>query len=387
MSFPLTKLGDMCDLVNGYAFKSSDYLDASNTLSCRMSNIRPSGRFDIEYNARYLPDHFAEKYKQFTLKDGDVVIAMTDLADSPKILGVPTVIKTNGKNILLNQRVGKLVIKDSNRVYFPYLQLALNSPRVRSVYKRFAGGGLQINLGKADLLSVEIPLPPLAEQQKIVAILDAADSLRQKDRQLIDHYTTLSQSLFLEMFGDPVTNPMGWKKELFLDVFNTKTGKLDSNAASVAGIYPFFTCAKDELRIDSYSYDDEVLLLAGNNAAGVFDVKYYKGKFDAYQRTYILIIQGDKLTYPFMQISLEKKLIDLQRLSIGSSTQYLTMKILGRLEFIVPPITLQNQFAERIKLIEAQKQQAQVSLEKSEALFNSLLQRAFSGELTGHLAA
>jgi len=233
----------------------------------------------------------------------------------------------------------------------------------------------------------KIPLPQLAEQQKIAAILDAADSLRQKDQQLVERYTALSQSLFLEMFGDPVTNPMEWNKKLFLDVFETKTGKLDSNAASANGSYPFFTCAKEALSIDTYSYDEEVLLLAGNNAAGIFDVKYYNGKFDAYQRTYILSIKDNQLTYPFMQISLEKKLKDLQRLSIGSSTQYLTMKILGRLEFITPPIALQNQFAERIQLIEAQKQQAQLSLEKSEALFNSLLQRAFTGELTAKMAA
>lgn len=239
----------------------------------------------------------------------------------------------------------------------------------------------------SDISDLKIPLPPLAEQQKIAEILDAADSLRQKDQQLIDHYTTLSQSLFLEMFGDPVTNPMGWDKKHFLDVFNVTTGKLDSNAASDTGNYPFFTCAKEELKINTYSYDHEALLLAGNNAAGIFDVKYYKGKFDAYQRTYILTIKEDGLIYPFMKIALEKKLKDLQRLSIGSSTQYLTMKILGRLDFFIPLISIQNQFAKRIEAIETQKQQAQASLEKSNDLFNSLLQRAFNGELTGSKAA
>ena len=158
MSFPNVQLGNICDLQNGFAFKSSDYVEKSSTLSCRMSNIRPGGIFDIDYNARYLPDNFAKIYSQFLLKDGDVVIAMTDLADSPKIIGVPTIIKVNNKNILLNQRVGKLVIKDTNKVYFPYLQLALNAPKIRSEYKRFAGGGLQINLGKSDLLSIEISL-------------------------------------------------------------------------------------------------------------------------------------------------------------------------------------------------------------------------------------
>lgn len=103
------KLSEICDLQNGYAFKSTDYVEVSNTLSCRMSNIRLGGIFDIEYNSRYLPDSFSEKFKNFLLKDGDLVIAMTDLANDPKLLGVPTLVKTGGKNILLNQRVGKLI--------------------------------------------------------------------------------------------------------------------------------------------------------------------------------------------------------------------------------------------------------------------------------------
>lgn len=210
MTWPMVKLGELCELQNGYAFKSTDYVSSSSTLSCRMSNIRPGGEFDIDYNARYLPDNFADKYSQFLLKDGNVIIAMTDLADSPKILGVPTVVKTEGRNILLNQRVGKLEIKDKKNVYFPYLKLALNHPSVRSVYKKFAGGGLQINLGKADLLSVEIPLPPLEEQKRLAAILDKADSIRRKRQQAIQLADDFLRAVFLDMFGDPVTNPKGW---------------------------------------------------------------------------------------------------------------------------------------------------------------------------------
>ena len=74
------------------------------------------------------------------------------------------------------------------------------------------------NLSLGQIKKLKIPLPPLAEQQNIAAILDAADQLRQKDQQLIDHYTQLSHSLFLQMFGDPVTNPMGFTKSTVGDV-------------------------------------------------------------------------------------------------------------------------------------------------------------------------
>lgn len=194
------KLSEICDLQNGYAFKSSDYVENSNTLSCRMSNIRLGGIFDIEYNPRFLPDSFADQYKGFLLKDGDLVIAMTDLANDPKLLGVPTLVQTDGRNILLNQRVGKLIIKDSSKVDNKYLQHVLNDPKTREYYKKFASGGLQINLGKSDLLNVEIPLPPLEEQRRIASILDQADELRQKRSQAIEKLDQLLQAEFINKF-------------------------------------------------------------------------------------------------------------------------------------------------------------------------------------------
>ncbi len=100
-SWKIIKLGDVCDLQNGYAFKSSDYIDSSKTLNCRMSNIRPNGVFDISHNQKFLPDEYIEKYERYLLSDGDIIIAMTDMATEAKILGVPTIVKTNGYKLLL----------------------------------------------------------------------------------------------------------------------------------------------------------------------------------------------------------------------------------------------------------------------------------------------
>ena len=127
------------------------------------------------------------------------------------------------------------------------------------------------------------------------------------------------------------------------DVFNTTTGKLDSNAAVDSGQYPFFTCSKEVLRIDKYAFEQEALLLAGNNAAGKYDVKYYNGKFNAYQRTYVLGLKED-WSYRLFQYQLEDKLVYLQQQSLGGLTKYLTLKILGELEFVIPPKDKQEEF-------------------------------------------
>ena len=159
-------------------------------------------------------------------------------------------------------------------------------------------------------------------------------------------------------------------------MFNTTTGKLDSNAMVENGEYPFFTCAKEVFRIDKYAFDQEALLLAGNNAAGKYDVKYYKGKFNAYQRTYVLGLKED-WSYQLFRYQLEDKLVYLQQQSLGGLTKYLTLKILGELEFIVPPMDKQNEFSSFVEQTDKSKLAIQESLEKLEMLKKALIQKYF----------
>lgn len=171
-NWPIKKLREVADLQNGYAFKSGDYIKYSNTLNFRMSNIRPDGTVNINYNAKYLPNSYAEKYKEFLLKDGDIVIAMTDMANDPKILGLPTIIKTEGKDLLLNQRVGKFININERAIFIPFLRYYLSTNEIKNYYKSLGGGGLQINISKQNILSVKIPLPGIEEQKRIIKKLE-----------------------------------------------------------------------------------------------------------------------------------------------------------------------------------------------------------------------
>jgi type I restriction enzyme M protein len=181
-------LHEVCDLQNGYAFKSSDYIEKSNTCNFRMSNIRPDGGIDLDHNARYLPDDYAIKYQEFLVKEGDVVIAMTDMANDPKILGVPTIVRKDYRSLLLNQRVGKFGKIDHNRLYLPYLKYILNSQNVKEYYKSVGGGGLQINISKKDILSLSVPLPPLFIQKEIVVELESYQKIIDGARQVVENY-------------------------------------------------------------------------------------------------------------------------------------------------------------------------------------------------------
>lgn len=125
-----------------------------------------------------------------------------------------------------------------------------------------------------------------------------------------------------------------------------KTGKLDSNASVPNGKYPFFTCSQETLRTNTFSFDDECVLLAGNNANGIFPLKYFKGKFDAYQRTYVVRPRDtDVLSTRFLYYALQLKLDEFRSFSTGAATKFLTLKILNTTEIQPPPLPIQHRIA------------------------------------------
>ncbi len=122
---------------------------------------------------------------------------------------------------------------------------------------------------------------------------------------------------------------------------NIRTGKLDANASSSNGKYPFFTCAIEPLKIDTYSYDCECVLVAGN---GDLNVKYYEGKFDAYQRTYIIESKDkDVLCVPYMFYFLDKYVETLRNLSIGGVIKYIKLGNLTDADIPILDISTQKQ--------------------------------------------
>ncbi len=134
------------------------------------------------------------------------------------------------------------------------------------------------------------------------------------------------------------------------DLTNIKTGKLDANAASPDGRYPFFTCSKETLRIASYHYDCECVLVAGN---GDLNVKYYNGKFDAYQRTYIIeSIDKNILLVPYLFYFLDGYVKTLREQSIGGVIKYIKLGNLAEAIIPLPTLDVQNEIVKRLKKIE-----------------------------------
>ena len=124
------------------------------------------------------------------------------------------------------------------------------------------------------------------------------------------------------------------------DITKIRTGKLDANAADENGQYPFFTCSKEPLKINTYSYDCECVLVAGN---GDLNVKYYNGKFDAYQRTYIIEDDSVGLLFmPYLYFFMESYIDELRKQSIGGVIKYIKLKNLTDALIELPSIEVQR---------------------------------------------
>lgn len=133
------------------------------------------------------------------------------------------------------------------------------------------------------------------------------------------------------------------------DYVRIRTGKLDANVSDEDGQYPFFTCAVEPLRISSYSYDCECVLVAGN---GDLNVKYYNGKFDAYQRTYIIeSLNKTVLSVPYLYCFLDKYVETLREQAIGGVIKYIKLGNLTEAQIPIPSIEAQIEVVEKLNIV------------------------------------
>lgn len=269
-------------------------------------------------------------------------------------------------------------------------------------------GSAQPQITGQGLSKIKIPLPPLPQQQKIANILDAASALKEKDKALLAKYDELTQALFLDMFGDPVRNPMGWEKvplKNFINKLNTGVSVNSEDSSFEKGKFLILktscvytgvfdpnqvkTIREDEINRAKLNPKKDSIIISRMNTSelvgkSAYINKDFKNIFlpDRLWQTEktnfehsVLWLSHNIGHYSFMQ--------EISKISSGTSG---SMKNISKLSFlelktINPPLSLQNQFAARVQVIEQQKAIAQKSLEKSEELFNSLLQKAFKGEL------
>jgi type I restriction enzyme S subunit len=282
-----------------------------------------------------------------------------------------------GLNGLIGSTIARLRPTEKIRVFTPYIAKYLQS-KFKELNQATTGATIP-HVSRDQLMGLSPVLPDYSEQRRIAAILDKADALRKKRLGAIQLSDDFQNSIYSTLVRSAQKD--GAPVESLLDICSITTGKLDSNAADDDGEFPFFTCAQETARINTYAFDCEALLLAGNNANGDYSIKHYKGKFNAYQRTYVLALKNDQHSYGFFRYAIQSKLRDLKRMSKGTNTKYLTLGILAEQMLVVPDQASQQNFADVYLKVERQKLQMDRHLKMSGELYSSLATRAFSGQL------
>ncbi|MDD1524848.1 restriction endonuclease subunit S [Riemerella anatipestifer] len=266
-------------------------------------------------------------------------------------------------------------------------------------------GGVQKQITKVGLEKVEIPLPPLVEQQAIAEKLDQAQKIIDLNEAEVARYDKLAQALFIDMFGDPVQNPKGWEMKKLGEITNKigsgatpRGGKESYKEEGIAlirsmNVYDNRFFYKDLAFIDSAQADklknvcveENDILFNITGASICRSTIVPKDVLPARVNQHVSIIRMKKsvATPLFVNHLLISASVKRSLLNIGSGggaiMQAITKQGLEDFEIILPPITLQNEFAKRIEQIEILKNQAQQELEQSKNLFQSLLQESFKG--------
>jgi len=161
---------------------------------------------------------------------------------------------------------------------------------------------------------------------------------------------------------------------------NIRTGKLDANASSPDGEYPFFTCSREALRIDSYAYDCDAIIVAGN---GDLNVKHYIGKFNAYQRTYIIeISKTDQLDSRYLFHFMNKYIEKLRALSIGGVIKYIKLGMLTDAKIPLPPLPEQRRIAAILDKADAIRRKRQQAIRLTEEFLRSVFLDMFGDPVT-----
>jgi type I restriction enzyme, S subunit len=284
---------------------------------------------------------------------------------------------------------------DEKRVLREFLYHFLRKRRLNDVIS----GSAQPQITREGLTKIEIPLPPLTEQRRIAAILDAAETLREKRRQSLAKLDTLTQSIFLEMFGDPVANPKKWAQKTIGEIGRVITGNTPSRAKPEYYGNGIEWIKSDNLNTSQHytTKAEEMLskegkLVARTVPAGSILVTCIAGSPSCIgnaaitdrevafnQQINALVPKQADFRFLFAHIVVGKRLI--QEASTAGMKGMVSKFRFEKIRLMYPPFDLQRPFAAVFDKIEDLKAAQRSSLEKLDELFSSLQHRAFQGEL------
>ena len=328
MSYCKTQIGDLVTLRQGFAInkKTNHHMSEEPTLLhlLRIGDMK-DGNFSI-----FVRDTIPEK---FIAKENDIIYTRT---------GQVGLVFRNQYGVVHNNCF-TVTSNDEDVLSQQYLYYALQEESFYEEANSRATGAAQPDLPHGAFNSIEIFLPPVEVQRRITNILDAYNSLIDNNQKQIKLLEEAAQRLYKEWFVDlrfpgyegmEIVDgiPKGWNKMNLPDIAPIVTGKKDANFGTEDGKYLFFTCSQEPIKAPSYSFDCDAVILAGN---GDFNVKLYRGQFEAYQRTYVFS-PYDSINLFMLYYAVKDSMRQLYQGASGSTIKFLTKRMLEEIEVFAP---------------------------------------------------
>nr|WP_207734455.1 restriction endonuclease subunit S [Anaerofustis stercorihominis] len=372
------KLGDIATYINGYAFKPSDWKTQGIPI------IRIQDLTGNSYQTNYYDGESIDK--KYEVNEGDVLISWS------ASLGVYI---WKGEKALLNQHIFKVVFDkiDIDKMYYIY---ALKFSLMKM--KSFMHGATMKHIVKKDFDNITIPFPSLEEQSKIAGILQLVEGIIEKRKKQLEDLDELVKARFVEMFGDPVENPMGWEIGKIRDIVSdVRYGT--SRPAVENGQYPY-------LRMNNITYNGELDLsdikkidIPENElekcTVRFGDVLFNRtnsrelvGKTCVYNRNELMVLAGfiirvrvnERMLPEFLSSFLnsdfsKKMLLNMCKTAIGQAN--INAQEMQNINIYIPPINVQETFVNFKLEVDNIKEKIQKSLDETQVLFDSLMQKYF----------
>lgn len=383
----IKKLGEVCEIINGFAFKSQLFKDCGDDI-LRISNIQ-NGVIDDSEIAHFSKEDYPKiNFEKYAVLPDDIVVALSGATTGK--FGI----NNTGRKLYLNQRVA-ICREKTSKLHHLFLLYFLQTQS--KSFLESAAGVAQPNLSTEQMKQYDIPIPPLPEQEKIVSELDCLSGIIEKKRQQLKELDALAQSIFYEMFGNPVENERGWEVKKLGEVCVIERG------GSPRPISDYLTNSENGvnwIKIGDavegsrfINHTEEKIKPEGVKKSRMV----YKGDFIlsnsmSFGKPYILGLDGCihdgwlvirdsnglfNKNYLYYYLSSNDLYCEFKKLAVGGVVNNLNSKIVRDVNVSIPPLAIQHEFASQIESIDKQKALIKQSIAEAETLLASRMQYYF----------
>ena len=380
-SWESVKLGDLYEVHNGLS-KGGKFFGSGY----------PFLTFSTVFNNYFLPEELTDfvqstekERESYSILRGDVFVTRT--SETSDELGMSCVALKDYPNATYNGFT-KRMRPITDRVLPEYIGYYMRMPSFRGEFQAFSTMTTRASLKNEDLLSLEVKLPGIGEQKKIAGILSAYDTLILNNQKQIKLLEEAAQRLYKEWFVNfrfpghedkEIVDglPAKQEKKGLSEIAPILTGKKDANFGTEDGKYLFFTCAQEPIKAPSYSFDCDAVILAGN---GDFNVKLYRGKFEAYQRTYVFS-PNDRGHLYLLYHAVRENMRRLFQGASGSTIKFLTKHMLEDIAVFIPDAKLLKKYNENAEVIQKKIECLKDCIRRATEARDRLLPKLMTGEV------